>query len=411
MGVRLKSRKFLWLAVLTVLSWGLALSGMAWAQTTPHLIVVFIDGPRYSESFAEPMRIPRIWNDLRPQGSVLTAFRNDGWTLTVSGHSTTLCGRHQYLANNGTERPHDPTLFERYRKQTGAPAADAWVVAGKAKLAVLAYSDSPDGGVAYAARDSVGLSTDTATMDAVLGVLARDHPRVMAVNLPQVDIRAHSLDWNGYLAAISGADSLVGVLWDFLQSDPEFAGRSTLVVTADHGRHDNRPTELHNGFQNHGDACNGCRHILLAAAGVGIRAGTEIAVSHNQTDLGATLGKLLGLDLTGIEGFPIYEMLTAPTATPGARPGGLRILAVRPHPFQVGGGILLALRPGTTYHLGIYDLHGRLVREFVGHPQDDTDFVPWDGRDSRGRNVASGVYRLRLWNATGQDQRSLTLLR
>jgi hypothetical protein len=374
-------------------------------------VLVFIDGPRYTESFGAPFRIPRIWNDLRPAGCVLTGYRNDGKTLTVSGHATTVCGRHQSLANDGSERPHDLTLFERYRKTSGAPKSEVWVVAGKSKLNVLAYSDDPEGGEAFAAADTVGMGADIPTMNTVLSVLALHHPRFTVVNLPDVDLIAHGGDWDGYLAAITRADSLVGVLWDFLQSDPEYAGRSALVVTADHGRHDNRPTEPHDGFQSHGDACEGCQHIMLAAAGVGFRSGVQISATNDQADLGATLAQLMDIDASGMEGFPIFAMLETPTAAPTVRQEGARILGVRPHPFYAGGAILLAPRSGAAFQLSIFDQRGRLVKIFhhVGITAEEF-LVRWDGRDESGRTVASGVYQLRLRDARSEDRCSLTLL-
>jgi len=401
------------LAIVILVLCGLGGADAALAQVTPdHVVVVFIDGPRYSESFAQPERIPRIWNDLRPAGCILTDFRNDGYTLTVSGHSTTLTGSNQFLANDGSERPHDLTLFERYRKSSGQPASSVWVVAGKSKLDVLAYSDDPEGGIAYSARDSVGMGADIPTMKAVLGVLALHHPRFVAVNLPDVDLIAHGADWEGYLAAISRADSLVGVLWDFLQNDPEYAGRSALFVTADHGRHDNRPSEPHDGFQNHGDGCEGCQHIILAAAGVGIRGGVQIDTTSDQSDLGATLAQLMQLDASGMEGFPIYAMLETPTAAPASIKDSARILGVRPQPFQAGGAILLAPHHGVAFKLSIFDQRGRLVRTFrISGVAESEYLLHWDGRDLSGRPVASGVYQLRFRDARSLDGFSLTLLR
>jgi len=404
-------RRLLAIVILILCGPGSAVTAMA--QAAPdHVVVVFLDGPRYSESFAQPERIPRIWNDLRPAGCILTDFRNDGYTLTVSGHATTLTGRHQFLANDGSEPPHDLTLFERYRKSSGQPASSVWVVAGKSKLDVLAYSDDPEGGIAYAARDSVGMGADIPTMETVLGVLALYHPRFMAVNLPEVDLIAHGADWEGYLTAISRADSLVGVLWDFLQDDPEFAGQSALVVTADHGRHDNRPNEPHDGFQNHGDGCEGCQHLILAAAGVGIRSGVQIDTTSDQSDLGATLAKLMKLDTSDMEGFPIYAMLETPTAAPASRKDSARILGVRPQPFQAGGAILLAPHHGVAFELSIFNLRGRLVKTFrISGVAEDEYLLHWDGRDFSGRPVSSGVYQLRFQDFRSADGFSLTLLR
>jgi hypothetical protein len=395
----------------------LALAGFlaplpALALTTDHVILVFVDGPRYAESFGEPTRIPRIWNDLRPAGSILTDYRNEGYTLTCSGHATTLTGSQQNLANDGSEYPHDMTLAERDRRVSGAPAEDFWVVAGKSKLHMLAHSDDPLGGAAYGSADSVGTGGDTSTMEVVLSLLALHQPRFMAINLPDVDLRGHALDWNGYLAAISQADALIGQLWDFLQTDPAFAGHSTLVITADHGRHDNRPLEEHDGFQNHGDSCEGCRHIFVAAAGAGIRSDTVVAGSYGQVDLAATLAQLLAIDSSGMEGFPIYAMLEPPTATQPFRSSQLRLLGAQPSPFRGDGGILLRANEGRALSLRIYDPRGRLVRELRQEARPAGEYLMhWDGRDLAGRRVASGVYHLVLEDAQASDRGPLLFLR
>jgi flagellar hook assembly protein FlgD len=52
--------------------------------------------------------------------------------------------------------------------------------------------------------------------------------------------------------------------------------------------------------------------------------------------------------------------------------------------------------------LTIYDVHGRRVSTLIDEQRDAGEhFVVWDGRDSRGRSVASGIYFARL--STGDD--------
>lgn len=390
----------------------LALAPQGHAAGVDHVILVFVDGPRYAESFGDPSRIPRIWNDLRPAGTILTGFRNQGATYTCSGHATTICGRQQDLANDGSEYPHDLTLAERDRLASASAAEDFWVVAGKAKLHMLAYSDDTSGGAAYGSNAIAGLGGDLATMDALYQVLVQHQPRLVVVNLPDVDVRGHAGDWDGYLDAISTADSLMGALWDYLQSEPAFAGKSALVVTADHGRHDNRPLEAHDGFADHGDACEGCRRIWLTAVGAGIRSGTVVEGTHAQVDLAATIAQLLDIDATGMEGFPIWEMLEPPTAAPIARGGELRYLGSRPAPLRGAGKILLRAGEGAALRLRIFDARGRLVREFTRDVGSAGELlVPWDGRDLEGRAVAGGVYHLLLEDGVERDRGPLLLLR
>jgi len=77
--------------------------------------------------------------------------------------------------------------------------------------------------------------------------------------------------------------------------------------------------------------------------------------------------------------------------------GGTEILFQVPGAREArpsGGSRLLASAPVT---LAIYDVSGRLLRRFVEAPLPaGTHRVRWDGRDERGREVASGIYFARL---------------
>jgi hypothetical protein len=114
------------------------------AQVPPadaRVILFVIDGPRWTEIFGDSTHahIPGMWNTLRPQGTLCTNFRNEGWTLTIPGHATMLTGIWQHLNNQGLERPKEPTLFEYYRKQRNAPPRDAVILSMKTKLDAVAY--------------------------------------------------------------------------------------------------------------------------------------------------------------------------------------------------------------------------------------------------------------------------------
>ena len=104
------------------------------------VVIFVIDGPRWTEIFGDSSHahVPGMWNTLRPQGTLCTNFRNEGWTLTIPGHATMLTGQWQHLNNQGLERPAQPTLFEYYRKAKHAPARDAVLLSMKTKLDAVA---------------------------------------------------------------------------------------------------------------------------------------------------------------------------------------------------------------------------------------------------------------------------------
>jgi hypothetical protein len=66
----------------------------------------------------------------------------------------------------------------------------------------------------------------------------------------------------------------------------------------------------------------------------------------------------------------------------------------------------------TDVRLRIYSVTGRLVRTLVNSPMDPGEWTaPWNGRDDRGAEVASGVYFVRLETAAGQRGLKVTWLR
>jgi phosphopentomutase len=253
------------------------------------VIIVVIDGARYSETFgADSLYIPHMWNQLRPLGTIWTSFYNDGQTKTDPGHSAIASGVWQNIDNKGLGRPEQPTVFEYFRKYTTASEKTTAVIVGKQKLDILTYSTHPDYGAKYKARSFIS-SADTSVINDVKKDISLNHPRIIMINLPNVDIAGHTGNWNGYLTALHIADSLIWNLWQTLQSDSVYRNTTTLFVTNDHGRHD----DTHGGFKDHGDSCEGCRHIFCLAVGRAFPAHRVIKQRRTQCDIAPTVGELL----------------------------------------------------------------------------------------------------------------------
>jgi len=77
-------------------------------------------------------------------------------------------------------------------------------------------------------------------------------------------------------------------------------------------------------------------------------------------------------------------------------PGTWRLIGNYPNPFNSSTRIVYQRPKGdrSVPTASVYDVAGRLVRTVQLSPQRDE--VTWDGTDSRGRSVASGVYMVRL---------------
>jgi hypothetical protein len=248
-----------------------------------------------------------MWNELRPLGTFFDNFRNQGETLTNPGHASIATGTWQHIDNSGAERPDRPTIFEYFRQATGAPATGAFVISGKAKLNVISYSTDANYGAPYGATAHTGLNTDLAVFDDLLAVLDQHHPRLVMACFPEVDLEGHSGVFADYLAALRQVDSLVAGVWNWLEADSFYAGKTYVFVTADHGRHDN----AHGGFQNHGDACDGCRLIPCLVVGPNVRVNHTVSNAYVQRDVGPTLGRVLNVPTPQSEANVMEEMFEA----------------------------------------------------------------------------------------------------
>ena len=98
------------------------------------------------------------------------------------------------------------------------------------------------------------------------------------------------------------------------------------------------------------------------------------------------------------------EALVDPAAVPefggssDSRFGALDIES----PFANGANIRFEQRVASEAHLDVLDVSGRLVRSLdLGMVPAGSAEVHWDGRDSRGRGVGSGVYWMRLHSESG----------
>ena len=230
-----------------------------------------------------------MFNDLWPLGTVFTNFRiaDEGITSTNPGQASILTGNWQLIANDGTEPPNKPTVFEYFRKEFSAKETDCFIVAGKKKLEALSYSSFPGYGKDYqASTNCFDAESDNEVYDSLLISLDTFHPKLVLVNFPMTDKKAHAGKWDDYIASIKNADSLIYLLYNKIQGDPFYKNNTTLLITNDHGRHTT-------DFTNHGDDCDGCEHIMLLAVGEKFESNKINPDLHYQIDLCKTVGDIM----------------------------------------------------------------------------------------------------------------------
>ena len=281
---------------------------------TQKVFVISIDGLRSTEAFDAPDPaefIPVMWNELRPIGALYRDFNNLGATWTTPGNHVIIDGCWEITPNsegNRYFRPACPTMFEYYRyANPDVPQKKTWAVVGKSNCDRNHYSWHPLYGESYGAsidRSVLSDRSDEATWSAMQRVINDHHPELVFFHLGEVDHAGHN-NWGWYLEAIHDADRIVGDLWNLLQNDPFYRDQTTILVTTDHGRHDDQ----HGGFKSHGGICEGDKRLFLLAVGPDIKQGQEFTEFRQQVDICPTVGELMGFDTPFAMGHVLGEMI------------------------------------------------------------------------------------------------------
>jgi hypothetical protein len=109
-------------------------------------------------------------------------------------------------------------------------------------------------------------------------------PSLLWITMHDIDI-AHAGAYSLYIEGIRRTDRLCAEMWKAIQSEPEYAGNTTLFILPDFGR-DSDDDSGGNGFQHHrtGDALS--RTTWMMALGPGIREGVVYDRAMESTVLG-----------------------------------------------------------------------------------------------------------------------------
>jgi Metalloenzyme superfamily len=298
------------------------------AQDAPaSLILVTIDGYRWEELFrgadpdlvADPAAHAR-YIDVPDRAHALTPFllsfaqegalignRDAGSCARVSnkfwfsypGYAEMLAGRPSSRIRYNAAVPNDDvTVLERLIRRPEFAGQVRVFAEWNTVTAILNVARSripvftpPD---AEAPHDPQVIAAARATL--------ADPPRVLWVALGDTDNRAHEGAYAAYLAAASEADTFLREIWEAYQAHPRTAGRTTMIVTVDHGRgraENNRWTGHGSGRWRHiivpGLRHRGSEAIFVAARGPGIA-----ATGAYNTENCATLSQVAATALTAL---------------------------------------------------------------------------------------------------------------
>ena len=92
-------------------------------------------------------------------------------------------------------------------------------------------------------------------------------------------------------------------------------------------------------------------------------------------------------------------------------PTGFELGQNYPNPFNPTTTINLSLPHQSEWTLSIYNIQGQLINRFEGFDQAGIVEVEWDGCNSVGSPVASGIYLYRLEAENYSDSKKMILLK
>jgi hypothetical protein len=147
-------------------------------------------------------------------------------------------------------------------------------------------------------------SGDELTFFMTREVMRKFSPRVLVVALSDVEA-AHFGSFAMHLSGIKTADRLAWQLWQEAEANPEYRGRTTMLVLPEFGRDPDGSST--NGFFNHRANDDSTRDTWMMALGAGIDRPQVIERPIHHVDVCPTLAGLLGCRPIDSQGAKLTE--------------------------------------------------------------------------------------------------------
>ena len=135
---------------------------------------------------------------------------------------------------------------------------------------------------------------DAFTHHFALEYLKKNKPRLVYISYGETDDWAHDGEYDEYLHSARRTDQFIKALWQFAQSHPQYQGKTTFLITTDHGR----GTVPKDTWRSHGSDIKGAEEIWMMAIGPDTPALGEVKTAGQlyQNQVAATVAELLGID-------------------------------------------------------------------------------------------------------------------
>jgi len=332
------------------------------------VVITFGGGARDQETFAPEGQenVPNLLKELIPQSSFFTQVVNRGILGHYVATASLATGVYETINNFASLPPESPTVFEYFRKDLRRPASDAWVVAPSNGFNRIGESSHRSYGLGQGARvilpkhlltaaakgnpdyehllrdnyetpffapqvagnefeleqlrELLKLSVDDFKAHAltlsspdelsvyiVRQLMRQAAPSLLWITMHDIDI-AHAGAYSLYIDGIRRTDRLCTEVWRAIQSEPEYAGKTTLFILPDFGR-DSDEDSAGNGFQHHRTGDVASRTTWMMALGPGIHEGVVHDRPVDSTDLVPTIGAMMGFSAALSPGRPVSELL------------------------------------------------------------------------------------------------------
>ena len=272
--------------------------------------------------------MPFFWRTLmRQHGSIagnasLGSRVQVGNTMRFSypGYAELLTGRaHDDVIDSNADRRYPfPTVLERVREKLELPRGQVAAFGSWDRFSVIpehregsVYVNA--GFMPYPTDDPVIRRLDALQDDAVawseerfdafttafaFDYLQRERPWLLYIALGDTDEWAHAGQYGFVLDSLHRTDEFLRELWTWLQSQPQYRDRTTLIVTTDHGR-----GVTTRDWTSHGPKVEGAQDIWIAIAAPGDarRGEWRDAPTLRQGQVAATVAAAFGLDYAASE--------------------------------------------------------------------------------------------------------------
>lgn len=342
-------------SVVALFLWLLMASAVVAQSKTHNVILITLDGARNQEIFggldrdvfsslkkdveksaaykkfwAETAKerreklMPFFWGTLmRDHGSIAgnrdlnsTVKTTNKLWFSYPGYSELLTGqaRDDVLKSNDHGQNPFPSVLDFIQRKLGLDANRVAVFASwdafsriathkpGSFLINAAYTpyDSGDKEIAFLSRIQMqtlspwnGVRFDYYTTRFSLAHMRKYRPRAIYVALDETDDWAHDKNYERVLDALKQSDDFLKELWEFLQADPVYRNKTSIIITTDHGR-GGSPKD----WSDHGEDVPEAQYIWMAFISPNVRLRGEWKDSETiyQNQVAATLSRFLDLD-------------------------------------------------------------------------------------------------------------------